>query len=113
MTASLDFIVIGVGGAGDVIATPLAEPGALSVAVPDARLSQTHLVRCDRADHRGAIVPVDDAPVSLRPRGQVKGRQNLRVAEASATPSITSATTNAPARIIGHRVASFITEDCA
>ncbi|MGB0844726.1 MAG: GMC family oxidoreductase [Alphaproteobacteria bacterium] len=51
------------------------------------------------------------APVS--PRLKVKGVERLWVADASVMPKITSANTNAPSIMIGHRAAGFITKDAA
>ncbi|MCY3817016.1 MAG: GMC family oxidoreductase N-terminal domain-containing protein [Gammaproteobacteria bacterium] len=50
-----------------------------------------------------------DAPVS--PRLKVKGVEGLWVADASVMPQVTSANTNAPSIMIGHRAARFISED--
>ena len=48
----------------------------------------------------------DAAPVT--PTCQVRGLGNLWVADASLMPAVTSANTNAPSMMIGHRAASFI-----
>lgn len=53
----------------------------------------------------------DDAPVT--PRLSVRGVQGLWVADASVMPAVTSANTNAPSMMIGHRAGEFIAEDCA
>ena len=53
----------------------------------------------------------DEAPVT--PRLAVRGVQNLWVADASVMPHITSANTNAPSMMIGHRAAQFIAKDAA
>lgn len=50
-----------------------------------------------------------DAPVS--PQLQVKGVEGLWVADASVMPRVTSANTNAPSVMIGHRAARFISQD--
>lgn len=52
---------------------------------------------------------VGDAPVSLRLK--VKGVNRLWVADASVMPSVTSANTNAPSIMIGHRAAHLIADD--
>ncbi len=41
-------------------------------------------------------------------RGRVFGIANLRIADASIFPNITSANTNAPAILVGHKIADFI-----
>jgi len=51
----------------------------------------------------------DNAPVS--PRLQVKGIAGLWVADASVMPKVTSANTNAPSIMIGHRAAQIIAEN--
>ncbi len=52
-----------------------------------------------------------DAPVTARLA--VKGLDNLWVADASVMPRITSANTNAPSMMIGHRAGQIIAEDAA
>lgn len=53
----------------------------------------------------------DAAPVS--PALRVKGVRGLWVADASIMPQVTSANTNAPSIMIGHRAASFVTGEAA
>jgi choline dehydrogenase len=53
----------------------------------------------------------DTAPVT--PRLALRGVQSLWVADASVMPAVTSANTNAPSMMIGHRAAQMITQDAA
>jgi choline dehydrogenase-like flavoprotein len=53
---------------------------------------------------------VDDEAV-VDPRLSVHGVEGLRVADASIMPVVTSGNTNAPAVLIGERVAEFVTQD--
>ena len=52
-----------------------------------------------------------DAPVTARLK--VRGLERLWVADASVMPAVTSANTNAPSMMIGHRAAAMIAADCA
>ena len=52
-----------------------------------------------------------DAPVT--PRLRMRGIDNLWIADASVMPQVTSANTNAPSMMIGHRAGHFIAEDAA
>lgn len=52
-----------------------------------------------------------DAPVT--PSLQVRGLDQLWAADASVMPAVTSANTNAPSMMIGHRAAAFVTGDAA
>jgi choline dehydrogenase len=52
-----------------------------------------------------------DAEAVVDPRLRVHGIEGLRVADASIMPAVTSGNTNAPAVLIGERVADFLTEE--
>ena len=86
-------------------------------AYPAGKVSTDEEIACHIRDRLGtAYHPVgtlrmgnDNAPVS--PRLQVKGIAGLWVADASVMPKVTSANTNAPSIMIGHRAAQIIAED--
>ncbi|MEM8539093.1 MAG: GMC oxidoreductase, partial [Pseudomonadota bacterium] len=80
----------------------------------DAALRDYIKTHCGTAYHPVGTVAMgagDAAP--LTPRLSVKGTRNLWVADASVMPTITSANTNAPAMMIGHRAGEMIIEDAA
>jgi choline dehydrogenase len=52
-----------------------------------------------------------DAEAVVDPRLRVHGIENLRVADASIMPAVTSGNTNAPSLLIGERAADFVLED--
>jgi choline dehydrogenase len=54
-----------------------------------------------------------DEMAVVNPRLRVRGIHGLRVADASVMPSVTSGNTNAPAIMIGERVAEFAAEDAS
>ena len=79
----------------------------------DEQISQHIIKRCGTAYHPVGTLRIgeDNAPVSNRLA--VKGFKNFWVADASIMPKVTSANTNAPSMMIGHRAAKFIMEDAA
>ena len=59
------------------------------------------------------IPELSDANAVLDPELRVNGVSALRVIDASAMPKITSANTNAPSMMIGHRAGQMIAKDAA
>ncbi|XP_030566708.1 glucose dehydrogenase [FAD, quinone] [Drosophila novamexicana] len=57
--------------------------------------------------------PDTDPAACVNPRLQLRGVDNLRVADASIMPNVVSANTNAATVMIGERVADFIAQDWA
>ena len=125
-SATYDFVVIGAGSAGCAAAAGLAGANAGSVAVVEAGPSDAHpfvkmpfsliWLMGSRRDWRFKSPPQKaleqgDAPGT--PRLAMRGLQNLWVAGASVMPSITSANTNAPSMMIGHRAGQMIAKDAA
>lgn len=77
----------------------------------DAQIEQHIRDRLSTAYHPVGTLRMgtDKAPVSARLR--LNGVDGLWVADASVMPGVTSANTNAPSIMIGHRAAQFIAED--
>ena len=114
--ADLDLMVSGV----KRLRTLIAEAGINGIeGHPGADTTDDQAIRDYVLGHCGtAYHPVgtlrmgaDDAPVT--PRLAMRGLKNLWVADASVMPKITSANTNAPSMMIGHRAAQMIAEDTA
>ncbi len=61
----------------------------------------------------GTLKMGEDEADPVTPRLQLRGVDGLFVADASIMPNITSANTNAPSMMIGHRAAQFIAQDAA
>jgi choline dehydrogenase len=70
--------------------------------------------RCGTAYHPvGTLRMGDDANAPVTPRLQFRGVDGLWVADASVMPAITSANTNAPSMMIGHRAGRMIAQDAS
>lgn len=89
-------------------------------AFPASRVTSEDEVRKFIVGHAGtAYHPVGSLRMGNDPgaptdeRLRLRGIGNLWVADASIMPNVTSANTNAPSMMIGHRAANFIMEDAA
>jgi choline dehydrogenase len=102
---SYDFIVCGSGPSGSVVARRLAEPGRASVLllesfVRDAASAYLHQ-NCTAKMGRDEMSVVDN-------RLRVYGIDNLRIADGSIMPRVTTGNTMAPCVVIGERAADLI-----
>ena len=79
----------------------------------DAQLRRHFLAGAGTAYHPVGTVRMGDGSAPVSPRLQVKGVGGLWVADASVMPAVTSANTNAPSMMIGHRAGQMIAEDVA
>lgn len=77
----------------------------------DAALADYIRGHLGTAYHPVGTVGMGGADAALTPRLKVRGLDGLWVADASVMPRITSANTNAPSILIGHRAATFIADD--
>jgi choline dehydrogenase len=102
---SYDFIVCGSGPSRSVVARRLAEPGRASVLllesfVRDAASAYLHQ-NCTAKMGRDEMSVVDN-------RLRVYGIDNLRIADGSIMPRVTTGNTMAPCVVIGERAADLI-----
>lgn len=65
------------------------------------------------AYHPVGTLRMGEGQAPVTPRLLVRGVRGLWAADASIMPAVTSANTNAPSMMIGHRAAEFISEDVA
>ncbi|MEJ6397232.1 GMC family oxidoreductase [Yoonia sp. 208BN28-4] len=79
----------------------------------DAAIRDYILAHCGTAYHPVGTLRMGQGDAPVTPRLAVRGLQNLWVADASVMPAITSANTNAPSMMIGHRAAQMIRADAA
>lgn len=87
-------------------------PAAQVRSVEEAR--RYVLDRCGTAYHPvGTLRMGADAGTPVTPRLAIRGVEGLWVADASVMPAVTSANTNAPSMMIGHRAGRMIAEDAA
>lgn len=79
----------------------------------DSQIRDYIKTHCGTAYHPVGTLRMGSGDAPITPRLAVRGLQNLWVADASIMPSITSANTNAPAMMIGHRAGQMIAKDAA
>ncbi len=90
-------------------AAPEAFPG--SDVETDAEIAAHIKARAGTAYHPvGTVAMGSEATAPLAPNGAVRGLDGLWVADASMMPKITSANTNAPCMMIGHRIGAWTAE---
>ena len=91
---------------------PEAFPGPAVTSEDEVRAHLT--ARAATAYHPvGTLRMGEDADAPVTPRLRFRGIDKLWIADASIMPSITSANTNAPAMMIGHRAGDMIARDAA
>ncbi|MEM6407831.1 MAG: GMC family oxidoreductase N-terminal domain-containing protein [Pseudomonadota bacterium] len=76
----------------------------------DAEISDYIRTRCGTAYHPVGTVHMGGEDAPLTPDLRLRGVEGLWVADASVMPKITSANTNAPSIMIGHRAAGMIAQ---
>ena len=80
----------------------------LDLARDDAAIADYVKARCGTAYHPVGTVGMGGESAPVAPDLALKGIDNLWVADASVMPKITSANTNAPSMMIGHKAAHHI-----
>lgn len=111
-----DYIIVGAGSAGCTAAAGLiAREAGSSDMHPVGKATTLDEMRTHVRSAAGtAYYPVGtlrmgtDKSAPVTPTLQVRGGDALWAADASIMPAVTSANTNAPCMMIGHRAASFI-----
>ena len=81
--------------------------------VPDDNLKDFVRANAGTAYHPVGTMQMGEGDAPVTPRLKVRGLDGLWVADASIMPSVTSANTNAPSMMIGHRAGKIISEDAA
>ncbi len=79
----------------------------------DAALRAYIKAHCGTAYHPVGTLRMGTGDAPVTPRLALRGLENLWVADASVMPNITSANTNAPSMMIGHRAGQIIAKDAA
>ena len=79
----------------------------------DAEIEAHIRANAATAYHPVGTLRMGESPAPVTPKLALRGVKNLWVADASVMPRVTSANTNAPTIMIGHRAAKFIAKDAA
>lgn len=109
-----DYIIVGAGSAGCAVAAGLIarEAGPRhptgKVAAPDEMRAHARSAAGTAYHPVGTLRMGTDESAPVTPTLRVRGVDALWAADASIMPAVTSANTNAPSMMIGHRAASFI-----
>ena len=116
----LELLVAGVNRLRALLAEPDLGPHQAAEAYPGPGVASDEALRRHIRAHAGtAYHPVGtlrmgaDKTAPVTPRLALRGVGNLWVADASVLPAVTSANTNAPSMMIGHKAAQMIAEDPA
>ena len=110
----LEILVAGLKGLRALLAkAPMGDRAApevfpLDLARDDAAIADYVKARCGTAYHPVGTVGMGGESAPVAPDLALKGIENLWVADASVMPKITSANTNAPSMMIGHKAAHHI-----
>ena len=82
--------------------------------VRDEEQARAHIrAHCGTAYHPAGTLRMGEGEAPVTSRLAVRGVRGLWVADASVMPALTSANTNAPSMMIGHRAAEIIAADAA